>query len=99
MRKFNSAIYAKHKWLSACAETNPLLALHINHKNTGQQNNPYFLSHELKWVTPVAFFALIPIVLFVLSIRARFFSDVQLQLKKRNNICIVLPTVNTLPKK
>jgi hypothetical protein len=31
VRQFNPAIYAKHKWLSDCAEINALLGLLMNH--------------------------------------------------------------------
>ena len=31
-KKFNPAIYAKHKWLSGCAEINTLLSVPIHHK-------------------------------------------------------------------
>ena len=31
MRKFKATMYAKHKWLSGCAEINALLGLLINH--------------------------------------------------------------------
>jgi hypothetical protein len=31
VRKFNPAIFAKHKWLSGCAERNAVLGLLINH--------------------------------------------------------------------